>query len=93
MVAKAGEIVYQEATGHAGKEHPISMQIDSQFLLSSVTKPIVNPAVLCLAEKGLLKLAMLVTDYLPYFSPKLENGQQPVIVLHHLLYSLPCSIC
>lgn len=85
MVAKAGEIVYQEVTRHAEKEHPISMQIDSQFLLSSITKPIVNPAVLCLAEKGLLKLAMLVTDYLPYFSPKLENDQQPVIILHHLL--------
>ena len=85
MVAKAGEIVYQEVTRHAEKEHPISMQIDSQFLLSSITKPIVNPAVLCLAEKGLLKLAMLVTDYLPYFTPKLENGQQPVIILHHLL--------
>ena len=85
MVVKAGEIVYQEVTGHAEKEHPISMQIDSQFLLSSITKPIVNPAVLCLAEKGLLKLAMLVTDYLPYFSPKLENDQQPVIILHHLL--------
>ena len=86
MVAKAGEIVYQEATGHAEKEHQISMQIDSQFLLSSVTKPIVNPAVLCLAEKGLLKLAKLVTDYLPYFSPKLENDQQPVMLLFCITY-------
>ena len=85
MVAKEGQIIYQQASGHADKEQKSTMQVDSQFLLSSVTKPIVSAAALCLAEKGLLKLDSPVTDYLPYFTPTLENGQQPVITLHHLL--------
>ena len=85
MVAKEGQIIYQQASGYADKEQKLTMQVDSQFLLSSVTKPIVSAAALYLAEKGLLKLDSPVTDYLPYFTPKLENGQQPVITLHHLL--------
>ena len=85
IVAKEGEIIYQQASGHADQEHKKTMRVDSQFLLSSVTKPIVSTAVLCLVEKGILNLNAPVTDYLPNFTPKLENGQQPVITLHHLL--------
>ena len=85
IVAKEGEIIYQQASGHADQEHKKTMRVDSQFLLSSVTKPIVSAAILCLVEKGILNLNAPVTDYLPNFTPKLENGQQPVITLHHLL--------
>lgn len=85
IVAKEGEIIYQQASGHADQEQKKTMRVDSQFLLSSVTKPIVSAAVLCLVEKGILNLNAPVTDYLPNFTPKLENGQQPVITLHHLL--------
>ena len=53
MVAKEGQIIYQQASGYADKEQKSTMQVDTQFLLSSVTKPIVSAAALCLAEKGL----------------------------------------
>ncbi|WP_081298420.1 serine hydrolase domain-containing protein [Gilliamella sp. wkB108] len=85
MVAKNREIVYQQASGYANREQKIPMQTDSVFLLSSVTKPIVTAAVLCLVEQGILNLQSPVTDYLPTFTPKLKNGQQPIITLHHLL--------
>lgn len=85
IVAKNGEIIYQQACGYANREQKIPMHTDSLFLLSSVTKPIVTAAALCLVEKGLLNLQSPVTDYLPSFTPKLDSGEQPIITLHHLL--------
>ncbi|OCG02281.1 serine hydrolase domain-containing protein [Gilliamella sp. wkB112] len=85
MVAKNGEIVYQQASGYANREQQIPMHTDSLFLLSSVTKPIVTAAALCLVEQGVLDLQSPVTAYLPSFTPKLASGEQPVITLHHLL--------
>ncbi|OCG07621.1 hypothetical protein A9G13_05170 [Gilliamella sp. wkB178] len=85
IVAKNGEIIYQQASGYANREQQIPMHTDLLFLLSSVTKPIVTAAALRLVEQGVLDLQSPVTDYLPNFTPKLASGEQPVITLHHLL--------
>lgn len=85
IVAKQGEIFYQQAFGYANREQKIAMDLDALFLLSSVTKPMVIATALCLIAKGQLDINAPLTDYLPHFQPKLANGQTAVISIHQLL--------
>lgn len=85
MVAKNRQIIFQQASGYAQREQKKEMDIDSLFLLSSVSKPIVIAAALLLIEKGILDLEAKVTDFLPHFRPELSDGSQPEITLHQLL--------
>ncbi|WP_116141440.1 serine hydrolase domain-containing protein [Trinickia diaoshuihuensis] len=85
LVAHRGEPVYARAAGFADREAGLPMQIDSRFRLASVTKPIVALATLALAERGALSLDDPLTRWLPSFTPRCDDGAEPVITVHHLL--------
>ena len=85
LVRRHGELVYEKAHGLADREAGRAMAVDAIFRLSSLTKPIVAATILALADDGKLKLDDPVTDYLPGFRPRLEDGSEPVITIHHLL--------
>jgi CubicO group peptidase (beta-lactamase class C family) len=85
LVAKGGDIVYGRAAGFGDREAGRSMQENSIFLLSSVTKPIVTAAALRLVENGRLSLGDSVRRWLPEFKPRLAEGGVPEITIHHLL--------
>jgi CubicO group peptidase (beta-lactamase class C family) len=55
------------------------------FRLASVTKPMVAATALAQVERGLLGLDNVVSDYLPWFRPKLPNGEEAAIRISHLL--------
>lgn len=67
LVAKKGKIIYQKAIGWADYLHRDSLNIDSQFELASVTKPMTAAAVLILMERGKLQLDQKVTAFFPDF--------------------------
>lgn len=85
LVTQEGEPVYQRAAGQADREAGVPVRMDTLFRYASLTKPIVSAALLALAEQGRLGVQDAVTRWLPQFRPRLGDGTQPTITLHHLL--------
>ncbi|MBN3728210.1 serine hydrolase domain-containing protein [Burkholderia sp. Ac-20379] len=85
IVARHGAVLYRHAHGLADREASHPMRESTLFRLASVSKPIVALAVLRLVARGTLALDAPVTRWLPEFRPKLADGSEPVIALHHLL--------
>lgn len=85
LVLEDGDIRFARAAGYADREAGRLLQQEAIFRLASLTKPIVSAAVLRLVEQGEIRLADPVTRYLPDFRPRLADGSEPVITLHHLL--------
>lgn len=85
LVAQDGEVLFERHAGLADRERQLPVARDTQFRLASMTKPLVSAAALAQVERGTLSLDAPVTDWLPWFTPKLSDGRQPVITLRHLL--------
>lgn len=85
LVSRDGKLVYQRAAGFADREARRPMRMNTLFRLSSVSKPIVSAAVLALVEQRKLSLDDPVAQWLPFFTPKLPNGEAPTITIRHLL--------
>ncbi|MCT1523465.1 serine hydrolase domain-containing protein [Sphingobacterium hotanense] len=76
LVAKKGKILYQNSFGWANHLLKDSLNINSQFELASVSKPMTALGVLILAEQGKLKLTDSVEQYYPDFPYKGITIQQ-----------------
>ncbi len=85
LVARRGEICYADAAGYADREARQPMRRETQFRLSSVSKPYTTLAALRLIEQGKLSLDDAVSDWLPWFTPALADGRRPTIKIRHLL--------
>lgn len=85
LIAKDGELAYHRAAGLADRENDVAMQEDAIFRLASVTKPIVTIAAMRLVEQGRIGLHDPITKWLPDFRPRLPDGSEAVIRIHHLL--------
>jgi CubicO group peptidase (beta-lactamase class C family) len=85
LVAHKGVVSYRRAAGFADREAQKSVREDTIFRLASLTKPIIAAIILKLQDEGRLSVDGPVTNYLPYFTPKMPDGTQPVIRLRHLL--------
>lgn len=70
LIAKQGKILYQNSFGWANYLMRDSLQINSQFELASVSKPLTALAILKLSEQGELDLQNKVEDYFPKFPLK-----------------------
>lgn len=85
IVRRNGELIYESARGLADREAGRKMAVDAIFRLSSLTKPIVATTILAMVDAGLIGPDTAVTDYLPYFTPRLDDGSRPKITIRHLL--------
>lgn len=85
LVARERETVVEMAAGLADRETGRNMRADTIFRYSSLTKPIVAAAAMTLVERGVIGLDDPVTRWLPAFRPKLSNGDEPRLEVHHLL--------
>lgn len=85
LVAQRGEVIYAGASGYADREQRLPMQRNSQFRLSSVSKPYVTLAAMRMIEQQLLSLDDAVSRWLPWFTPALPDGRRPAIAIRHLL--------
>jgi len=85
LVAREGRIVFRRCAGFLDREAGTAMPEDAVFRLSSLTKPITSAAAMVLVERGLLALNDPVIRWIPAFRPKLSDGSEPEITIHHLL--------
>ncbi|MBD2796298.1 beta-lactamase family protein [Xenorhabdus sp. 18] len=84
-VSYKGNIIYRKAHGLSCLKSHAPMKTETKFRLSSISKPIVTAALLRLVAADEVKLEDPVTNWLPYFTPKDRNGNQPEINLHQLI--------
>jgi CubicO group peptidase (beta-lactamase class C family) len=85
LINEGGERVYARSAGFADREAGTPTAENTIFRLASVTKPIVALTTLRMIDKGLLSLDDKVAGYLPYFTPKAQDGSTPDILIRHLL--------
>ncbi|MBE1444400.1 serine hydrolase domain-containing protein [Paenibacillus sp. OAS669] len=85
QIALGGNLVYSRPAGWADREQKRPMQENALFRYASVTKPIVSTAALVLISQGRLQVNDLVEKWLPAFRPKLPNGQDASMTVHHLM--------
>ena len=85
LVAQHGKVVYAEASGYADREQQRPMQRETQFRLSSVSKPYITLAAMRMVEQHKLGLDDAVSRWLPWFTPALADGRRPEIKIRHLL--------
>src|SRR5690606_5796135 len=67
LIAKKGKIIYRNSFGWADYLHRDSLEINSQFELASVSKPLTATAALMLVEQNKLRLDQTVNDFFPDF--------------------------
>ena len=80
LVAKEGEVIYQNALGLANLELEAPMQPDNVFEIGSMTKQFTSIGILMLMEEGKLSLQDEITIYIPDYPT-----QGHTITIHHLL--------
>lgn len=85
LVAQRGELVYAGAAGYADRELQRPMRRETQFRLSSVSKPYITLAAMRMIEQQKLSLDDAVSRWLPWFTPALADGRRPEIKIRHLL--------
>ncbi|CAM4292444.1 serine hydrolase domain-containing protein [Kerstersia similis] len=85
LVAQAGEVVHQQASGWRDREAGLPMAVDTVFRLASVSKPIVSVAALVLAAQGKLALDEDIAQWLPEFQPRLPDGRPARLTPRQLL--------
>ncbi|MDT3250626.1 serine hydrolase [Serratia sp. root2] len=85
LVAQRGELVYAGAAGYADRELQRPMRRETQFRLSSVSKPYITLAAMRMIEQQKLGLDDAVSRWLPWFTPALADGHRPEIKIRHLL--------
>src|ERR1700722_9037757 len=85
LVEKNGERAYARAAGFADREARKPVAENTIFRLASVTKPLVSATALAMVEQGLLSLEDSAATYLPYFTPKTDDGAAAVVTIRHLL--------
>ncbi len=67
LVAVDGKIIYEKGLGFRDREAKILMNVEDQFRIASMTKPIVTAAAMLLVEQGKLNLNDPVYKYIPEF--------------------------
>ncbi|CAI1537756.1 serine hydrolase domain-containing protein [Serratia entomophila] len=85
LVARRGETVFASANGYADREQRRPMRRQTQFRLSSVSKPYITLAAMRMIEQGKLGLDDAVSRWLPWFTPALADGTRPEISIRHLM--------
>ena len=81
LVSHEGEVIYKKGFGSANMEWDVPNQVDTKFVIASVTKPFTAMLIMQLIAENKLDLHEPISTYLPDY-PK-ENGER--ITIHHIL--------
>jgi CubicO group peptidase (beta-lactamase class C family) len=82
LLAKDGEVLFQEAYGLASKRYDMPNRIDTKFNLGSMNKMFTAVAIVQLAEKGKLDFNDFLIEHVPDY-PNREVAEK--VTIHHLL--------
>ncbi|WP_058238962.1 serine hydrolase domain-containing protein [Shimia marina] len=67
LIARAGDVVFDHATGLRSLENESPFQRDTVARIYSMTKPVTTVALMMLVERGLLHLDAPVSEFIPAF--------------------------
>ena len=81
LVAKKGEIIFNEAYGESDRINNIPNTIDTKYGIGSVTKQFTAMLIMQLVEEKKIKLQDTINKFLPYLSNEKANN----ITIHQLL--------
>jgi CubicO group peptidase (beta-lactamase class C family) len=81
LVGQDGEVIFQKSYGKANQSFHVPNDIDTKFLVGSLTKQFTGVLVMQLVEDGQLNLDIPITTYLPEFRADIGNK----ITIRHLL--------
>ncbi|HGJ65742.1 TPA: class A beta-lactamase-related serine hydrolase [bacterium] len=85
LVARHGIIVLHEAFGKVTYEPDSSLaELDTIYLMTSLTKPVTAASLMCLVEDGLVGINHPVVDYIPEF---VGDGKDKVLVRQLLTHT------
>jgi CubicO group peptidase (beta-lactamase class C family) len=82
LIARGGEVLYQEAFGKSNNASGVANTLDTKFHLGSMPKMFTSVAVAQLVQAGKLKYDEPISAYLPDY-PNQEVARK--VTLHHLL--------
>lgn len=74
LIAKGNKIIHRTAYGMFDREHKIPNQIDTKYLLGSLTKSFVSIAIMQLQEQGLIDLYAPINKYIPKLKSELADS-------------------
>jgi len=81
LISKNGKTTYSKIVGYSDLEKKTPLQLNSQFVIGSISKQITAVLVLQEYEKGHLKLNEPIHKYLPELTQKWAD----TVTVHHLL--------
>ncbi len=81
LIAKDGQILFQQAYGFASKRFKVPNKVDTKFNLGSINKLFTEVAVFQLVQEGMLSLDDPVGKYLDIFPPEIADR----VTIRHLL--------
>ncbi|MBL4642154.1 MAG: serine hydrolase [Flavobacteriaceae bacterium] len=81
LVAKKGEIIFEEAYGEEDRVKKVPNTIDTKYGIGSVTKQFTSMLIMQLVEENKIKLHDTINKYLPYLPAEKANH----ITIHQLL--------
>ncbi|NQX81969.1 MAG: serine hydrolase [Flavobacteriaceae bacterium] len=81
LVAKNGEVIFEEAYGEEDRENEVPSTIDTKYGIGSVTKQFTAMLIMQLVEENKIKLHDTINKYLPYLPAEKANH----ITIHQLL--------
>ncbi len=65
LIARHGEVLFNESYGYANREFEVLNDADTKFNIGSITKPFTAVAVLKLVEEGRLSLSDSIAKFMP----------------------------
>ena len=80
LVAKKGELLFQQAYGYANVEEKIPNEIETKFLIGSTTKSFTAIAIMQLWQNGLVHLHRPIKEYIPELNDEIGK-----LTLHLLM--------
>lgn len=84
-ISKDGKVVYERAFGLADVEAHVPATVRTAYPLASATKPITATALMVLAERQSLDLAVPVATYVPSLDFRTAAGESRPVTLRQLL--------
>jgi CubicO group peptidase (beta-lactamase class C family) len=81
LVSESGKVLYKKSFGLANREWDVPHELDSRYVIGSISKQFTAMLILQLAEEKRLSLEGKISDYLPDF-PK-DKGDR--VTIHQLL--------
>ena len=85
IITRHGDVAYQRSAGWFDREAGRPMIDNAIYRLASLTKPIVAATALAMVDKGMIGLEDQVSRHIPWFAPRLKDGREAKVTIHHLL--------